>query len=113
MAVINSVKFGEVEIDKKIYYSDMIIWWTGDKEFRLKSDIFTMKEFLEIMKKNPRVIVIGTGFIGSMKIASDVKRVAASHKINIFVDSSERAAEIFNGFIKDKKHAVAIIRTTG
>ena len=59
MVVIDSAEFGELKIDGKIYYSDMIVWWTGEKEFRPKSKIFDMKEFRKMLEKKPEIIVVG------------------------------------------------------
>lgn len=113
MVEINTVEFGEVKIDNKIYYSDMVIYWTGDKEFRPKSDIFELSEFKKMLEKEPDVIVVGTGMIGKLVVDPDVRKLAKTKSIHIYVEPSPKAIELFNAFIADKKHAVALIHTTG
>ncbi len=112
MVNIDGVKFGELEIDGKIYYSDMIVWWDGKIEFRKKSHIFGMPEFKKVFKRKPNAIVIGTGLAGIVKVSNDVKKIIKNKKIKLFVDVSSNAVDIFNGLVKTGKKAVAIIHTT-
>ncbi len=112
MVNIDGVKFGELEIDGKIYYSDMVVWWDGKIEFRKKSHIFGMPEFKKVLKRKPNAIVIGTGLAGIVKVSNDVKKIIKSKKIKLFVDVSSNAVDIFNGLVKTGKKAVAIIHTT-
>ncbi|MCK4496953.1 MAG: hypothetical protein KAU24_02075 [Candidatus Aenigmarchaeota archaeon] len=112
MVNIDAVKFGELEIDGKIYYSDMTVWWDGKIEFRKKSHVFDMPEFKKVLKRKPDSIVIGTGLAGIVKVPDDVREIAKIKKIKIFVDTSSKAIDIFNGLAKIGKKAVAIIHTT-
>lgn len=112
MVNIDSVKFGELKIDGKIYYSDMTVWWDGKTEFRIKFHVFGMTEFRKLMKRKPDSIVIGTGIGGIVKVPDDVRKEAKKKKTMIFVDVSGNAIEIFNGLVKDSKKAVAVIHTT-
>ncbi|MFH1364492.1 MAG: MTH938/NDUFAF3 family protein [Candidatus Aenigmatarchaeota archaeon] len=113
MVVIDSVEFGEIKINGKIYYSDMIVWWTGKSKYRLKSDIFTMSEFFQIRKKNPEIIVIGTGIVGRLQVPTEIRDLAKEENIKLFVETSEKAVELFNAFINNKKKTVAVMHTTG
>jgi hypothetical protein len=109
---IDGVKFGELKINKKIYYSDMIVWWDGKIEFREKSHMFDMKEFRKLMKRKPKDIVIGTGLTGSVKVPDDVIKEAKKKRVKLFIDKSVNAIDIFNGLLEDKKKVVGIIHTT-
>lgn len=113
MVKIDSVKFGEVDIDGKTYYSDMVIWWTGDMDFRPKSRILPTNEMRKILEKNPEVIVVGAGIIGSLIVDENTQKLAEQKNVSLYVEKSEKAIELFNAFIADKKHVVAIIQTTG
>lgn len=112
MVKINSTTFGEIVINGKTYYSDMIVWWDGKKEFRDKSHIFDVDEFVKLLKKNPKAIVIGTGQKGTVKIPEEVMELSEMKGVEIFVETSQKAIEIFNGFVKIKKKVVAVIHTT-
>jgi len=112
MAEINSVKFGEIEIDKKIYYSDMIVWWDGKIEYREKKHEFGMNEFLKLLRRKPEIIVIGTGISGVCRVLEEVEQTAKDKGIEIFKDLSPKAAEMFNGFVADERKVVAVLHST-
>jgi hypothetical protein len=112
MVNIDSTKFGEIVIDRKTYYSDMIVWWDGKKEFRDKSHVFDIDEFVNLLKREPDAIVIGTGQRGVVEVPDKVKELAERKGIQLFVDKSPNAVDIFNGLVKNNKKAVGVIHTT-
>lgn len=112
MVKIDSTSFGEIVIDKKTYYSDITVWWDGKIEYRDKSHVFDMSEFVRIMERKPDTIVIGIGQTGILKLLPEVKQVAEDKKVKIFVEQSPKAIEIFNGFVCSGKKVVAVIHTT-
>ena len=112
MVDIGSVSFGEIEINGKIYYSDMVVWWNGKVEYREKRHILTLDEFIDILKKKPEVVVVGTGMSGCVRIDEKAKVMAGQKGVGIYTEISPKAAEIFNGFVKDRKKAVAVMHTT-
>lgn len=112
MVKIDFTKFGEVSVDGKIYYSDMLVWWDGRVEFRVKKHTFDMDDFLGLLKKKPEVIVIGTGQTGVVKVSDKVRQAAEERKIKLYVDPSPKAVDMFNGLVAQRKRAVALIHTT-
>ncbi len=112
MVEINAVEFGEIEINGKKYYSDMIVWWDGRVDYREKSHTLGMDEFLEILKTGPEVVVVGTGMSGCVRIEEKVKELAEQKGVEIYTEISPKAKEIFNGFVKNRKRAVAVMHTT-
>ncbi len=112
MVEVNSVKFGEVTIDKKTYYSDMIVWWDGKIEYREKSHEFDINEFLRLLERNPEIVVIGTGMSGVVNVPEEVEQVAKDKGVEIFKDLSPKAAKMFNGFVADGKRVVAVLHST-
>lgn len=112
MVEVTDVRFGEIEIDKKIYYSDMIVWWDGKIEYRTKSHEFGMSEFLKLLGRKPEIIVIGTGISGICRVLEEIEQAAEDKGIRIFKDLSPKAAEMFNGFVADKKRVVAVLHST-
>jgi len=112
MTQIRSTKFGEITIGKKTYYSDVVVWWDGKVDLKTKKHILTIDDFIGIFEKNPEIIVIGTGQEGGIKIAPEVEEVASDKKIKIFVETTPKAADIFNAFVKTGKKVVAIMHTT-
>ena len=112
MVKITAVRFGEVEIDGKVFFSDMVVWWNGKSEYREKRHVFGMSQFLALAEKKPEIIVIGTGMNGIVGITEEVVQAAEDKNIEIFKELSPKAAEMFNGFIADGKKAVALIHST-
>ena len=112
MASIQFVKFGEVMVDGKVYYSDMIVWWDGEKEFVTKTHILDMQAFSRLLRKKPDIVVVGTGQQGCVRISDDVRERARDRGIKIFEETSAKAADIFNGLVATGKRVVAFIHTT-
>jgi hypothetical protein len=112
MVRIDGTSFGEVVIDGKTYYSDMIVWWDGKPEYKEKVHIIDMAEFSSLMKRKPEIIVIGTGQRGAVKITPEVLETAKKKKVEIYAEPSPRAVQLFNSFMAAKKKAVAFIHTT-
>jgi len=112
MVRIDSTSFGEVVVDGKTYYSDVTVWWDGRTEFRDKTHIFSMEEFLKILEKRPDTIVVGTGQHGVVKVPDEVRQVAEEQKVDLFIENSPKAMKIFNSFITEGRKAVAVIHST-
>jgi len=112
MVRVDFVKFGEVKIDGKIYYSDMTVWWDGKVEYRNKSHTFGMSEFLKLLERKPDIVVFGTGLEGICRILEEVEQTAKDKGVEIFREVSPKAAEMFNAFISDKKKVVAVLHST-
>ncbi len=110
---INSVKFGEIEINGKTYYSDMIVWWDGRLDFISKRHIFNQSELSRLLKRKPYAVVIGTGHTGgSVRVTEGVVQKAKERGVKLFIDQSPDAMDIFNGLIATGKKAVAFIHVT-
>ena len=84
---IESYQFGRITVDGKTYHSDIIIypdrivssWWRGEGHYLKKVDIE------EILKMEPEVLIIGTGYSGVMKVDPEVlvelKRIGIAYHI--------------------------------
>jgi hypothetical protein len=112
MVNVKADVFGEVEIDGKTYFSDMIIWWDGRIDYREKSHTVTLKEVASLLDRKPDSLVIGTGMSGVVKVDPKVKELAEQKGIKVYVEESPKAAEIFSSFSKSGKKAIAIIHST-
>ena len=113
MVKINSSKYGEITINGKIYYSDMIVYWDGQKEFRKKSHIFDLDELASILEKRPYAIIVGTGHTDrAVQIPERTRALIEQARVRLFVDKTLNAIEIFNAFIAAKKKVVAVIHTS-
>jgi len=111
MAIIGSVEWGKITINKKEYFSDMYVYWDGKTEMRAKSRVFTIDELVKLLRKNPETIIIGTGLKNVLKIPEDVLQVAEDKNIKLIIEPTKNALEVFNALAGDGKKAIAVLHT--
>ncbi len=107
---ISSYSFGQIIIGKKEYNSDIIIyperidsfWW------RKKSHSVAIEDIPGILKKQPETIIFGTGFYGLMKIENQVREKCKKRGINLIIEKSGKAVQIFNELNKEQKVIAAL-----
>ena len=99
----------EVQTSKHDY---LRVWWDGEKEFVPKTHMLDMKAFSRLFRKNPDMIVVGTGDAGCVRISDDARERARDKGIKLFEETSAKAADIFNGLVATGKKVVAFIHTT-
>jgi len=94
---INSYSFGRITIDNKTYNQDIIIypnkittWW------RKEGHELNPEDITEIIKKNPDLLIIGTGAHGLMKVKEETKEILRKRNIEFISAKTEEACRIFN-----------------
>jgi len=112
MPKINSIKYGEIQIDKKTYYSDMLLFWDGKKALLEKTHIIDLNLLEKILKKRPDSIVIGVGLEGTVKLGPGIREVLKKAKVKLFIDKTLNAMEIYNALQAQGKRVAAIIHAT-
>ena len=89
----------------KTYTSDLIIypdrvapsWW------RLKGHLLQIEDLKDILKEEPGILIIGTGAQGIMKVPERLKKQLEEKNIELYVEKTGKAVEIFNSADKSKK----------
>ena len=112
MVEVDASKWGELKINGKSYFSDMYVYWDDKTEARKKSHLFDINEFVKLLQKDPKIIVIGIGHEGTVKIPDEVIQMAEDKNIELFVEKTPQAAEVFNAFAKEGKRVIAVLHTT-
>lgn len=96
---IHRLYFGAINIGGKIYEQDRILspegvsppWWRTPRHY-LKRE-----EFIRIVSAyNPRIILIGTGWMGMMEVDRRIRHYARRKGMEIFVDRTPRIVELYN-----------------
>ena len=108
--VVEHYSFGRITIDGKTYTSDVIIypgrvdssWW------REEGHNLRIVDLADVIRAKPQILVVGAGAYGAMKVAKDVLSYLESKGIEVHVEETDRAVELFNEFQKDKKDKVVI-----
>jgi len=96
--MIDSYTFGRMVIEEKSYTKDLIIypdmvkspWW------RKTGHLLTLSDIDDVLSKNPDTLIVGTGYIGLMKVDEEVKKYAEDNGINLIIQKSKQAVQTFN-----------------
>jgi hypothetical protein len=99
---IEDYDFGWIKIDGKIYNNDLIIFpdrifsqWRREESHYLKeSDIF------EVFLDKPKVLIIGTGANGLMKVDEEIIKKSKESGIQLIIENTYIAVKKFNEISK-------------
>ena len=111
--MIEEFKFGFFRINRKEYYDDIKIvdkrvkQW-GDRE-RHTLKLSNLKDILE---SNPELLVVGIGATGLLEVPKDVHQALQMKKIKLVVEKTQKACEVFNNALTEKKKVAAILHGT-
>jgi hypothetical protein len=110
---ITHYSFGEITVDGKTYTSDVIIfpervnssWW------RKEGHLLQIADLTDIMSAGLPVLIIGTGFYGTMQVPKKTLEYLKSNKIEVYFDNTQKAVNLFNE-ISSKKPTIAALHLT-
>lgn len=95
---IDSFSFGKITIAGKLFTTDVIVYpdrvqssWVREEEHRPQ-----ISEFAEIVQAEPDILIIGTGYAGVMSIPDQIRNFLTSKGIEVRVDKTSKAVEMFN-----------------
>jgi hypothetical protein len=110
---IDAFNFGTITIEGRTFTTDVIVFpdrvnddWRREEEHRPQ-----ISEFADIVKAAPDVLVIGTGYAGVMSIPDQIRNYLTSKGIDVRVDKTARAIELYNA-LHDKEKVVAVLHVT-
>lgn len=107
---IIACSFGKITIDGETFNSDVIIypnrvqasWW------RKEGHRLQVADLTEVIDERPEVLIIGTGHNGLMEVPEETLHVLRQEGIEIHVEKTTRAVELFNHMPEDKKVMAAL-----
>jgi hypothetical protein len=102
--IIEHYSFGSITIGGKTYTSDVIIypgkvdssWW------RREGHNLQVVDLINVIEANPQILVIGTGASGVMEVPRETISHLASKGIEVHVERTDKAVELFNKLQKEK-----------
>lgn len=111
---IKSYEFGRIEIDGKVYTSDVIIydahvdssWW------RKEGHYLQIEDIEEILKVKPDIIIIGTGKFDTMKVSNEVRKELESRGIEFMYANTDGACNRHNEISGSGKKVVTALHLT-
>ena len=106
---IDHYSFGSITISGKTYTSDVIIypdrvddsWWRKEGHYLQKADL------ADIVATNPDLLIVGTGAHGVMAVPESTALFLLSHDIEVIIEKTAKAVEIFNDQPVGKKVVAA------
>jgi hypothetical protein len=112
--MIDSYDFGRMVISGKVYSSDLIIfpdkilssWWrkTGHR--------LCMEDLKEVLKEDFDILVVGTGYMGLMKVEKEVIEHAHAQGFHLRIEKTRKAVEAFNRLSGQKKRTIGAFHLT-
>jgi hypothetical protein len=111
---IDSYQFGKIVIDGKTYNSDCLIigdsiqpnWW------RKQGHLLTPEDLQLVIAAKHKVLVVGCGASGMMKVSEDIEQVLQEHGIEMFAANTYKAVARFNEFAKKGENIAAALHLT-
>ena len=105
--------YARIVIDGKLYTKDVIIFpyrveegWCREFSHRLDEE-----DIKEIIQEKPEVLIVGTGRWKQMSVPKETREYIESHGIELKVEETVKACELFNE-LSDKKKVVAALHLT-
>ena len=102
---ITNFSFGSISINGRKYETDIIVFWDGEILERVRTHVFSKKELMEILVKDPELVVIGTGTAGNMKVENQAADYTKLNGIELIVKTTDKAVKDFNDMVRKKRVA--------
>ena len=114
MAEIGNYKFGEIEVDGRVYTGDIKIvdgcvvsdWWRGEGHVLDVSDID------DILSAAPRVLVVGMGLPGRMKVNGKLRERLSGMGTKLMEEPTPSAVATFNKLAKSGANVAGAFHLT-
>ncbi|MGQ9641617.1 MAG: Mth938-like domain-containing protein [Candidatus Bathycorpusculaceae bacterium] len=104
---MDSYEFGVIVINGKKYQSDIIVfpekvienWW------RKEGHRLCPEDLQEVFRHEPKpkVLIVGTGYYGFIKVSLDAKGALQSQGIELTAQPTKEACQTFNMLLKSNK----------
>ncbi len=103
--MIDSYSFGNMVIEGKRYFRDLIIYPERIREnwWRKEGHSLCYEDIKEIVEYKPEVLVIGTGYFGAMRVPPEVVNYLQSQGIEVIIKNTKEAVSTFNKLRRVKK----------
>ncbi|MEM0058010.1 MAG: Mth938-like domain-containing protein [Candidatus Bathyarchaeia archaeon] len=114
--MIESYDFGVMVVNGKRYTSDLIVfpekvlsgWW------RREGHQLCLEDLRDVLSATPppRVLVVGTGYLGLVKVLPEVEKALKDRGIKLIAQPTREAFKTFNELLKAGKRVVGAFHLT-
>ncbi|MCL5024502.1 MAG: MTH938/NDUFAF3 family protein [Nitrospirae bacterium] len=107
---IEHYSFGKIVIDGKTYTSDVIVYpGRVDASWRRKEGhSLQAVDLADIIRAKPGLLIVGTGYSGVMTVPEETVGFVGSKGIELRVERTEKAVDIYNSTKKDRTVIAAL-----
>lgn len=113
MKRIESYSFGRIVIDGNTYTKDVIIlpgrvfspWW------RKEGHLLHLEDLAEVFSVSPKVLIIGTGYSGVMRVPQEVIAELDAMGVDTRVMKTPDAVDYYNSLL-EKENVVTALHLT-
>ena len=81
-------------------------WW------RKEGHKLSLEDLEDVLKAKPETLVIGTGYMGLLKVPQDISDDVRSRNIELVIENTELAWQTFNRLCQSEKNVVAAFHLT-
>jgi hypothetical protein len=108
--MINSYGFGRIVIDGTAYTTDVIVFpdRVEDDWWRKEGHVLYVADIESVVEEKPEVLIVGTGKYGLLNVMPETKEYIESKGIELIVEPTDKACEIYNHVSRDKKVVAAL-----
>jgi hypothetical protein len=111
---IDAYSFGSITIEGKTFTSDVVIYpdrvdpsWWREEGHRL-----AIIDLEKVLKAEPEVLIIGTGYAGLMSVPDQVRNFLVSKGIELRVEKTTKAVDLYNEARQAGQKVVAAFHLT-
>ncbi len=111
---IEKYDFGEIIINSRKYTKDLIIFPNRVREnwWRKEGHALCIEDLKEVIDYKPEILIIGTGYLGVMRVPEDVVKEVEKMGIKILIEVTKKAVQIFNKETQKGKKVVCALHLT-
>lgn len=113
--MIEKCGFGKMEIDGRVYTSDLMILPSGeiaDGWRRIRGHRLVLEDIQRLLESRPSTIVAGTGIYGRMRIEPALEAFLTNGGIELIAQPTKSAAQIYNDLINSAKAVAGCFHLT-
>lgn len=113
--MIEKCGFGKMEIDGRVYTSDLMILPNGeiaDGWRRIRGHRLVLEDIQHLLESRPGIIVAGTGIYGRMRIEPALEAYLTDGGIELIAQPTKSAAQRYNDLIGGAKPVAGCFHLT-
>jgi hypothetical protein len=111
---VDAYSFGEIRIGGERYTSDVIVWPGRVKSpwWRAEGHNLCPADLDDVLRAPPKVLVIGTGYYGRMRVPPETLSALQAQGIEVHVGKTSEAVAALNRLARECADVVAAFHLT-